>query len=115
MTGFKPKNIKKISIDKQLESLDHKHEEFIEEFNDIDSNVLPNFLKERKEKLEKYNNLLTSFDEKLEIKDQIKEIDKKIKEFKNKKKEYYLKILIIYLTILKKRKIFLKVLLILEF
>ena len=91
MTGFKPKNIKKIGTDKKIESLDHKHEEFIEEFNDIDSNILPNFLKERKDKLEKYNNLLTSFDEKLEIKDQIKDIDKKIKDFKNKKKEYYLK------------------------
>ena len=49
--------------------------------------LIPNFLKERKD-LEKYNNLLTSFEEKLEIKDQIKDIDKKIKDFKNKKKEY---------------------------
>jgi hypothetical protein len=39
MTGFKPKNIKKLVADKKIESLDHKHEEFIEEFNDIDSNI----------------------------------------------------------------------------
>ena len=91
MTGFKPKNIKKLVADKKIESLDHKHEEFIEEFNDIDELILPNFLKERKQKLEKYNNLQTSFDEKLELKDHIKEIDNKIKNLKNKKKEYFLK------------------------
>ena len=39
MPGFKPKNIKKIGTDKKIESLDHKHEEFIEEFNDNDSNI----------------------------------------------------------------------------
>jgi hypothetical protein len=89
MTGFKPKNIKKLVADKKIESLDHKHEEFIEEFNDIDSNILPNYLKERNEKLEKYNNLQTTFDEKLELKDEIREIDIKIREIKNKKKNIF--------------------------
>jgi hypothetical protein len=91
MTGFKDKIINHLNIDKNITSLDHAHEEFIEEFNNIECYILPKYLQERKEKLEKYNNSQILFDEKLEMKDQIKEIDNKIKELKNKKKMYFIK------------------------
>ena len=89
MPGFKPKNIKKIVIEKNIESLDHKHEEFLEQFNNIEINTMPELLKERTEKLSRFNNSV-NFDEKLELKDEIKCIDKKIKDYKNRKKNYFL-------------------------
>jgi len=90
MHNFKPKNIRKFKIDKNIESLDHKHEEFLNEFNTIENSIMPNLLKERNEKLEKYNNNKCNLDEKLELKDAIKNIDIQIKDYKNRKKKYFL-------------------------
>ena len=90
MPNFKPKNIKRVAPDKSIESLDHKHEEFLNEFNNIENSIIPELYKERKEKLEKYNSNKTTFDEKLEIKDRIKDIDSQIKEYKIRKKSYFL-------------------------
>lgn len=53
MPNFKPKNIKKIVIDKNIQSLDCIHEEFLKEFNDIENNTMPNLLKEKKRKKNK--------------------------------------------------------------
>ena len=90
MHNFKPKNIRKLVTDKAIESLDHKHEEFLQEFETIDSNKIPKLESDRKIKLEKYKSSETSFDEKLELKDQIKIIDQEIKNLKVKKKKYFL-------------------------
>ena len=90
MPNFKPKNIKRVTPDKSIESLDHKHEEFLNEFNNIENSIIPELYKERKEKLEKYNSNKTTFDEKIEIKDRIKDIDSQIKDYKIRKKSYFL-------------------------
>ena len=90
MHNFKPKNIRKLVADKAIESLDHKHEEFLQEFENIESDKIPKLELERKEKLIKYKSSDTTFDEKLELKDNIKELDEEIKSLKSKKKKYFL-------------------------
>jgi hypothetical protein len=90
MPNFKPKNIKKIIVDKTSESLDCKHENFLKEFQKDKSTTLPQLLKDRGELLEKFKQDTSNFDEKLEIKDTIKEIDAKIHELKKNKKQYLL-------------------------
>ena len=67
---------------------------------------MPNLLKERSEKKTKYENQSTTFEEKIELKNQIENIDKKSKNIKIKKRNIFYKILLIFLIILKKKKIY---------
>ena len=90
MPNFKSKNLKKILQEKNNESLDHKHEEFLNNFNNIENYIIPNLLKLRKENLDIYNNSDINLDKKIEIKNKIKEIDLEIKSYKNNKKKYFL-------------------------
>lgn len=90
MPNFKPKNIKKIVVDKSTESLDCKHENFLKEFQKDKTTILPQLTKERTELFEKFKSNICNFDEKLEIKDKIREIDAKINELKKNKKHYLL-------------------------
>ena len=88
MNNFKPKNIRTI-IEKPKESLDFKHEKFLDEFIEISDTIIPKLETDRKNLLLQYNTCKT-FDEKLEIKYAIKTIDHKINTLKKKKKQYFL-------------------------
>lgn len=89
MNNFKPKNLKTIIIEKPKESLDYKHEKFLDEFIKISDEIIPKLENDRKNLLLEYNNNKT-FDEKLEIKYSIKTIDEAINSLKKKKKKYFL-------------------------
>ena len=90
MPNFKPKNTKKIVIDKTKESLDCKHENFLQKFQDEQNILTPNLIESRLKLLDQFKLEITTFDEKLEIKHKIKDIDAKIKEFKKNKNQYLL-------------------------
>ena len=91
MPNFKPKSKKKIkAISKSNITLDSKHNEKIDEFENIKTVLIPQL---HKEKLH-YKNLLKddtlSLDKRLEYKDKIKDIRKKIAKNSKKEKEYFL-------------------------
>lgn len=93
MPSFKPKNVKKIKIQKKnLVTLDNKHKEFLNEFERDENANIP-ILKEEKSNLKKKileeNDILT-IEQKMDITDRISEIKESIKSLKNKKKEYFL-------------------------
>ena len=91
MPIFKPKNAKKIVICKNsIVTLDGKHTEIVEEFQNNEHNVLPTLITEKKELKERLNNNDLTIDERLEIEDKLKTKIESIKELKNKKKKYYL-------------------------
>lgn len=85
MNNFKPKNLKTIIIEKPKESLDYKHEKFLDEFIQISNEIIPKLEEDRKNLLLEYNIITKTFDEKLEIKYTIKTIDDKINTLKRKK------------------------------
>ena len=93
MPSFKPKNIKKIKINKKnLITLDNKHKEFLNEFYTDENDNIPSLKQEKqslKIQIEKENDTL-SIEQKMDIKDRINEINENIKNLKNKKKEYFL-------------------------
>jgi len=93
MPSFKPKNVKKIKINKKnLITLDNKHKEFLNEFFTDETDNIPNLKEEKqdlKSQLEKEQETLT-IEQKMEIKDRMNEINESIKSLKNKKKEYFL-------------------------
>ena len=91
MPNFKPKNQKKIVIDKNTNnSLDNKHEKLLNTFNKEQMEEIPYLLNKRKDLLGQFNDKESTFDEKLEIKCKVKEIDAKINKIKNSKKLYLL-------------------------
>ena len=90
MPNFKPKNKKKIIKKKQLITLDNKHSEMINMFDNINNNTIPK-LKHEKDRLnKKLNNEELSISDILNIKDQIKTINQKIKQYKKNERDYYL-------------------------
>ena len=93
MPSFKPKNVKKIKINKKnLITLDNKHKEFLNEFFTDETDNIPTLKEEKhslKCQLEQEKETLT-IEQKMEIKDRINEINESIKSLKNKKKEYFL-------------------------
>ena len=93
MTNFKPKNTKKIIIDKKASlQLDGKHENFIKEFSEDEKTNLPKLVDQRIQLFNKFketsHNL--SFEEKIALKESISFIDNSIKNIKSKKKGYFL-------------------------
>ena len=89
--NFKQKNSKKnISENKILPQLDGKHESFINEFTENESKYLPKIMEERKKLYNKFMDITSNIEEKINIKDKINNLDFKIKEIKKKKKEYFL-------------------------
>ena len=91
MPNFKPKNNKKIIIEKNNAiSLDNKHEGLLDEFVQNESILIPKLQKERVILLKQFNNKTNIFEKKLEIKEKIKEIDAKIHIIKRNKKTYFL-------------------------
>ena len=91
MPNFKPKNTKKIIPPKKtIVSLDSKHEEYLQQFNNDETITIPKLLNDRKSLMNEFNTENIEFDSKLNIKSQIKEIDAKINIIKNNKKNYLL-------------------------
>ena len=91
MPTFKPKNNKKILVEKKSNTtLDGKHNELLEEFKLNDQNVIPSLKSERKELKKKLQNNNLHIDEKLEIQDRLCEIRKKIKELNSVQRDYLL-------------------------
>jgi len=91
MPNFKPKNNKKLIIpNKTIVSLDSKHEEYLQQFNNDETITIPKLLNDRKSLMNEFNTENIEFDSKLNIKSQIKEIDAKINIIKNNKKNYLL-------------------------
>jgi len=91
MPNFKPKSKKKIKANSKLNiTLDSKHNEKIDEFENIKTVLIPQL---QKDKLH-YKSLLKdeslSLDKQLEYKDKIKEIRKQIAKISKKEKEYFL-------------------------
>lgn len=92
MPSFKPKTNKIIKVGKKYSvTLDSKHKEFINEFNNDELFTIPQ-LKEERYSLKKQLELDTDLqiDQIMEIKDRIKEINEQIKELKLKKNDYLL-------------------------
>jgi hypothetical protein len=90
MPAFKPKATKKIICSAKTNvTVDNKHQEMMNNFNNIENNIIPE-LEDEKIKLKKLIKNEKSIEEKLELEDKLKEIKKRISKEKNKKKEYLL-------------------------
>jgi len=90
MPNFKPKANKKIKVDKKATvTLDSKHNEKMNDFNDITSKKIPD-LKERKKLLKKKLKITKNIEDRLNIQDELKEIKIQIYRLKGKKQEYLL-------------------------
>lgn len=93
MPNFKPKSIKKIKFNKKTAvTLDTKHKEFLTEFTNDETDVIPELKAERRELKTK---LLNEYDEltlegRIELEDKVEEITTRIREINAKKKEYFL-------------------------
>jgi hypothetical protein len=85
---------KKLSSQKnftQINTIDEKHTEMLNHFDDIEKNIIPSLIKE-KTKLKKLLKILndTQIENKMDIKDKIENIDKRIRDLKMQKKNYLL-------------------------
>lgn len=93
MPSFKPKTNKKINVEKnKIITLDGKHREILDNFNEKHTHDIPN-LKEQKKALKNVLNTLVlpkQIEEKLDIEDKLSEISKKIRNIKLEKKQYLL-------------------------
>ena len=95
MVTFKHKNTKKFLINTtKTTTLDNKHNEFVNEFNNNNSNKIPLLIKKRETLKIKFNTGVKeetlSVEEILDLKEEIKQINKEIKNTKQKEKDYYL-------------------------
>jgi hypothetical protein len=91
MPNFKPKAKKKIIMSKKSKiTLDNKHNDMLNEFNN-DTNVkLPELIKLKKDIKQKLKTNNISLEESLLLNDKIRDINIEIKKLKKKKKEYLL-------------------------
>ena len=93
MPNFKPKYIKKIKFNKKTAvTLDTKHNEFLTEFLNDETDLIPELKAER---FALKTKLLTEYDDltldgRIELEDKISEITTKIRDVKAKKKDYFL-------------------------
>ena len=89
MPNFKPKSIKKIKFNKKTAvTLDTKHKEFLTEFTNDETDVIPELKAERRELKTK---LLNEYDEltlegRIDLEDKVAEITTRIREINAKKK-----------------------------
>ena len=90
MPNFKPKVTKKINVNsKSIVTLDKKHQEYCDSFNNNEQVEIPK-LEEKKQELKINLKNSKNIEEQLELKDEIKKIKEKIKKLKKEKKIYYL-------------------------
>jgi hypothetical protein len=95
MPSFKPKNVKKIKINKKNSAtLDGKHKEFVNEFNKDEKDRIPKLKMEKaeiKSILEKNNTEKTlTIEQFMDYQDKLRDINGEINAMKNKKVEYFL-------------------------
>ena len=91
MPAFKPKNIKKIIISKKnITTLDGKHKEIIDSFNNDKEEQLPILREEKKRICSRLKDIDLTIDERLDLCDKLVEIKKKISMKKKCEKEYLL-------------------------
>jgi len=101
MPSFKPKTTKKFKVNKKTSTtLDGKHREFVNEFNNDEYDKIPALKAEKKAlqtKLSEHNqqfdidqSLTLSIEQIMECKDRLKEINETMKSLKNKKMLYFL-------------------------
>ena len=95
MPSFKPKNVKKIKVNKKNSTtLDGKHKEFINEFNKDEIDRIPKLKEERAEIrsiLEKNNqDKLLTIEQIMDYQDKLRDIAIEIRSLKSKKVDYFL-------------------------
>ena len=91
MPIFKQKNTKKLSVNKNsITTLDSKHTELTEEFENDLKIILPRLKNEKKILNNKLLNTKLLIDERIDLQEQLNIINKTIKDIKFKKKQYYL-------------------------
>ena len=95
MPNFKPKNIKKMVVSKNITTLDGKHKELIDSFNADKLELLPALLAEKTVIVQKIKNNNANIDdinidELLEMSDRLADIKNKIRLIKKKEKDYLL-------------------------
>jgi hypothetical protein len=92
MPSFKPKSSKKVIKEKCNAniSLDHKHQEKIQEIEYNSNELLPKLNEEKNEIVEVIKNNEFPIDEKLELKDKLKHLNTKILHITKERDEYYL-------------------------
>ena len=90
MPNFKPKASKKITINnKSIVTLDSKHNEKMQEFENITTKIIPELKKEKKEIKEKLKGELP-LTERMDLNDKLRDIRKRIKKLKKEEKNYLL-------------------------
>ena len=90
MPSFKPKPVKKISgNNKTMVTLDTKHDEMLESFNNIDNEIIPKLEIDKKELKEKFK-VAKTIEEKLDLRDKINSVKSRIKDLKASRKRYLL-------------------------
>jgi hypothetical protein len=90
MPIFKPKNTKKILIPQNsVITLDNKHTELLQEFNDDEAFKIPDLIIKKNQLIKKMSKV-QNIDKQLEIGDEIKNISIEIKKLKVRRKKYYL-------------------------
>lgn len=90
MPNFKPKANRKIkSNSKDNITLDNKHNEFVNKFKKIETEIIPE-LQKKKVKLKEQLKTTKLLEEQLEIVDKIKKIKREIIELQSAQKNYYL-------------------------
>ena len=93
MPNFKPKAKKKILISKKSTvtvTVDSKHQEKMDEFNNIETTIIPLLKKERMQLKKNIKQSNISLDKQLEITDQLKTNKKLILKYEQEKKKYLL-------------------------
>jgi len=91
MPNFKPKSKKKIKIkENSIVTVDNKHQEMINKFENNEKNAIPQLKKNIKSFKKKIKNKKISLSKKFDLEDSIKNLKKKIREMEKEKKKYFL-------------------------
>ena len=91
MPSFKPKTTKKIRVNhKDTITLDSKHNEFLEKFQNAEKNEIPKLKTKKKELRTILKTQPLTLDRRLEIKDEINSIREQLINLKREKSEYFL-------------------------
>ena len=90
MPNFKPKASKKITINnKSIVTLDSKHNEKMQEFENITTKIIPGLKKEKREIKEKLKGEIP-LTERMDLNDKLRDIRKSIKKLRKEEKNYLL-------------------------
>ena len=92
MPNFKPKTNKKIIVsEKDTITLDNKHQEITEKFQNENEVVIPKLKKKIKILKKKLDVTDLTLETRLDIKDEIHKLKEQVRKIKDKQKQYYLK------------------------